>query len=226
MPDRETPWEFIPDEEHDDADDSAEELAMHIEGNLAYTAVGPGQFDRTRHLDDEEPEQGADPSDEDRQLDVQELLVRQGYLYAPESQGSVTSTVGTDHQPMFDRRVWEHLQTEQQRLTTLRDDVASHLPVGQTQGERDGELSSMDQHQADMASSTLDIEVDHSLLEQINDELSEVDHAFKRLAAGTYGFCETCHKPIGDERLETLPAARRCILHELSAGRTGPLGAT
>jgi DnaK suppressor protein len=29
--------------------------------------------------------------------------------------------------------------------------------------------------------------------------------------AGTYGLCERCGQPIGDERLEALPAARLCM---------------
>ena len=29
--------------------------------------------------------------------------------------------------------------------------------------------------------------------------------------AGSYGLCERCGQPIGDERLEALPAARLCL---------------
>ena len=33
----------------------------------------------------------------------------------------------------------------------------------------------------------------------------------ERRARGTYGICEDCSKPIGEERLEALPDATRCI---------------
>jgi DnaK suppressor protein len=34
-----------------------------------------------------------------------------------------------------------------------------------------------------------------------------------KLDAGTYGMCESCGEPIGDDRLEAMPAARFCMLH-------------
>ena len=41
--------------------------------------------------------------------------------------------------------------------------------------------------------------------------LTEVDDALARLAAGTYGECEVCGRPIAPERLEVLPVTRRCV---------------
>jgi DnaK suppressor protein len=45
-------------------------------------------------------------------------------------------------------------------------------------------------------------------------ELEEIDSAQARLAAGRYGMCEDCHKPIPLERLRATPTARRCALCE------------
>lgn len=42
-------------------------------------------------------------------------------------------------------------------------------------------------------------------------ELNEVDAALARIAAGTYGHCETCGKAIGRQRLRAVPEARFCI---------------
>ena len=36
-------------------------------------------------------------------------------------------------------------------------------------------------------------------------------HAADVRAHGGYGLCEDCHGPIGDERLEALPTATRCV---------------
>ncbi|OLF06775.1 dksa/trar family transcriptional regulator [Actinophytocola xinjiangensis] len=49
------------------------------------------------------------------------------------------------------------------------------------------------------------------LLEQARTELRELDAAERRLAAGTYGLCARCGDPIGQGRLEALPAATTCI---------------
>ena len=46
---------------------------------------------------------------------------------------------------------------------------------------------------------------------QARQHLVEIDAALARVEAGTYGACEICGSPIGEERLEALPATRRCI---------------
>jgi DnaK suppressor protein len=38
-----------------------------------------------------------------------------------------------------------------------------------------------------------------------------VRDALAKLASGTYGNCETCHRPIPTARLEAVPYARRCL---------------
>lgn len=40
--------------------------------------------------------------------------------------------------------------------------------------------------------------------------LSEIAHALRRMAQGTYGFCEQCETTIPAERLEIRPHARFC----------------
>jgi DnaK suppressor protein len=52
-----------------------------------------------------------------------------------------------------------------------------------------------------------------ALLVRARADLAEVDAAFGRLDAGTYGICEVCGRPIPGERLEARPAARRCVRH-------------
>jgi DnaK suppressor protein len=48
------------------------------------------------------------------------------------------------------------------------------------------------------------------LVEREKEVLEEIDLALLRMAAGNYGICENCHKPISLERLEALPATRLC----------------
>jgi hypothetical protein len=42
-------------------------------------------------------------------------------------------------------------------------------------------------------------------------ELSEIQAALERIAAGTYGLCEACGHAIGRDRLRALPEVRRCV---------------
>jgi len=38
-----------------------------------------------------------------------------------------------------------------------------------------------------------------------------VDEALQRVAAGTFGTCESCEEPIPDRRLEAIPWAKFCV---------------
>ena len=53
-------------------------------------------------------------------------------------------------------------------------------------------------------------EVD-ALVGSLRDTLSDIDEALSKLDKGTYGICEECGRPIGEARLEAMPAARLCI---------------
>jgi RNA polymerase-binding transcription factor DksA len=82
-----------------------------------------------------------------------------------------------------------------------------------------GELSHLAVHQADLGTETFNRERDLSILENLEAELVDVEHALARLDEGTYGLCEACGRPIGDARLEALPAARFCMDDQALAER-------
>ena len=50
-----------------------------------------------------------------------------------------------------------------------------------------------------------------AVLDAARRRLADLDEALARHATGGYGTCETCGGPIGAERLDALPATRRCI---------------
>jgi DnaK suppressor protein len=64
-----------------------------------------------------------------------------------------------------------------------------------------------DEH--DPEGATLAFERQHAaaLLDATQAQLAAVEAALLRLQAGTYGICERCGQPIGDERLAARPAA-------------------
>lgn len=59
-----------------------------------------------------------------------------------------------------------------------------------------------------------------ALATQVRTHLVEIEAALDRLAAGTYGVCVRCGRPIGQGRLEARPTARHCIECAASAVRS------
>jgi len=41
--------------------------------------------------------------------------------------------------------------------------------------------------------------------------IKDIDSALLKVEAGTYGICDSCGKPIGETRLEALPASTLCV---------------
>ncbi len=111
------------------------------------------------------------------------------------------------------------LHAEHDRLdgivTSFRDDGV----IGESQEDNLAELSSADQHPADVATETFNRERDLSVLEQVEAELADVERALRRVDEGSYGTCEACGGPIAEERLEALPATRFCLADQATAER-------
>ena len=117
----------------------------------------------------------------------------------------------------------ERLAEEQERLSALREEYAGL----RDESEEDNlqELSSVDQHQADLGTETFDRSKDLSILEEIEGELADIEHALSRLDEGSYGTCEACGAAIPDERLDVMPAARFCVNDQALAERESRSGA-
>jgi RNA polymerase-binding transcription factor DksA len=115
---------------------------------------------------------------------------------------------------MDGERARELLTGELDRLSGIRDELVGEGITTETEAESISELSANAQHQADVGTETFDRERDLSILEQVEAELADVQHALQRLDDGTYGRCEACGEPIDDARLEALPAARFCVAHQ------------
>jgi RNA polymerase-binding transcription factor DksA len=79
-------------------------------------------------------------------------------------------------------------------------------------------------HLADAGSEMFERSRDLSIVEDLDGQLADIDHALERLAGGTYGTCEACGRPIGDERLSVRPAARFCLADQRAAEREAHAG--
>ena len=101
-------------------------------------------------------------------------------------------------------RARQLLQQERQRVQRELEELRSQ-EVG------DGELSHMDQHNADGGTELFEEERNQSLIERLERELEAVYRAMKRLGEGTYGVSVESGEPIPEARLEAVPHAERTV---------------
>ncbi|MGH2721586.1 MAG: TraR/DksA C4-type zinc finger protein [Actinomycetota bacterium] len=115
-------------------------------------------------------------------------------------------------------RIRHRLGKERTRLQTLLKTIDQEEDTG-SENESVSELSSYDQHPADMGSETFERTKDLSILAAVQAELDDVERAFRRLEAGTYGTCDACGNPIEKARLDAIPTARFCLADQARAER-------
>ena len=113
----------------------------------------------------------------------------------------------------------QRLEDERTRLEGVRGTFADELLGEESEEDSLSELSSYDQHQADVGTETFEREKDLSILERVESELADIEYAMRRLEEGSYGTCEACGKPIDDARLEAMPATRLCLDDQAVAER-------
>lgn len=93
----------------------------------------------------------------------------------------------------------------------LEDERHSLEEQLQELGHGDGGKVEYDSNFADSSQVTAERGEAEALAAQLQDSLSDVVAALKKLDEGTYGVCERCHKPISAARLEAKPASAHCI---------------
>jgi RNA polymerase-binding transcription factor DksA len=121
---------------------------------------------------------------------------------------------------MDDDRARRLLNEERERLEGLRSRMDD--PAEDAQEDSVSELTTADQHPADMGSETFERTKNLSLQEDIDGRLADIARALDKLDSGAYGTCEACGRPIPDERLEAVPAARFCVDHQAEQERAVP----
>jgi RNA polymerase-binding transcription factor DksA len=116
--------------------------------------------------------------------------------------------------------VREQLERERLRLERLRERVETG-GLGGNGFESDGlsELSSADQHPADVGTELFERTKEQSILEQLEAQAEDIRVALRKVDEGTYGRCEDCGRPIAKDRLTAMPAARFCLDDQARAER-------
>jgi DnaK suppressor protein len=101
------------------------------------------------------------------------------------------------------------LLEERQRVLDAIDNIHTENPG--SLGDETDEPLFQDNHLGDVATATFDREMASTLEDNSNHVLGEIDEALARIDAGTFGTCQACGGPIGEDRLEALPWATLCI---------------
>ena len=89
--------------------------------------------------------------------------------------------------------------------------VAERDRVEEQLGELGVDRDSFDEGFADSGQVTAERGEVEALVGKLREALRDVDDALAKVERGEYGVCESCGEPIGEARLEAMPAARLCI---------------
>ena len=103
-------------------------------------------------------------------------------------------------------RLVEERETTVHRLEALRREFGQAI-------EASVDSNADDEHDPEGATIAYERAQVAALIDQAERHLAEIDAAEARLAAGTYGSCVVCGRPIPDERLEARPTATTCVDH-------------
>lgn len=103
-------------------------------------------------------------------------------------------------------------QQLEERKTELLSDMSYMSQEMQSIGvDQDDENGSIGNHIADDGSNVVEAERIVTVTEDFQYILAQVNAALERMNEGTYGICQRCGKPIGNERLEAFPYVAYCI---------------
>lgn len=109
------------------------------------------------------------------------------------------------------------LDTERFRKRLLEDRARAQGALDYLHEDNPGSMEDetqeipSDNHPGDVATITLDREIDYTLEENEERLLAEIDAALQRIEEGTFGICGTCGQQVGEERLEAVPYTTQCI---------------
>lgn len=89
-------------------------------------------------------------------------------------------------------------------ISSLSGNIASMVEASQLS-------ASDDEHDPEGSTIAFERSQASTLLAAARNHLADVDAALARVAAGSYGYCERCGRPVARDRLLARPTARTCI---------------
>jgi RNA polymerase-binding protein DksA len=126
----------------------------------------------------------------------------------PRGSGPEALPVRPSEEPWSAEEIAEVEADLRAEVDRLRADVAS---ADQALGDllRDAGTGAGDD-QADTSSKNFEREHEMSIVNNARDMLVQSERALARIAAGTYGVCESCGEGVGKARLQVFPRATLC----------------
>ena len=103
------------------------------------------------------------------------------------------------------------LEDEQRKVQNAIHYLQKENPAVPEEITGDLAMGPGDNHLADLATETIDREIDYTLEENSGNVLREIEAALKRIDDGSYGTCVNCRQEIPRERLDANPWATLCI---------------
>lgn len=109
----------------------------------------------------------------------------------------------------------KQLLEEKQKLSKLISEMKDNTVFGDTTDHTSekytsGELSSYDNHPADIGTEVYMQDMQNSLTIHEAGKLDNIENALSKIENGNYGICEECQKQIDEERLDILPETNLC----------------
>src|SRR5690625_157387 len=99
------------------------------------------------------------------------------------------------------------------RQFELINQVQDHFGLIEQATDSVGELSSYDNHPADMGTELYERGKDTALNEHAEKELEKINESLHAIEEGTYGICIKCGRGISFDRLLAVPTTDRCVNH-------------
>ena len=109
----------------------------------------------------------------------------------------------------------KQLLEQKNKLTDLISDMKDNTLFGNTTNHTSerytsGELSSYDNHPADIGTDVYMQDMQNSLTNHEQGRLNNIEDALSKIEIGTYGICDICHNAIDKDRLDILPETNLC----------------
>ncbi|SDX08117.1 TraR/DksA C4-type zinc finger protein [Tepidimicrobium xylanilyticum] len=102
------------------------------------------------------------------------------------------------------------LEYEKKRILDILDKMKNNGEFG-AMDEYYTELSSYDNHPADLGTEMFVMEHEKGLIDQLQNTLNEIEESIKQLEGSDYGKCQVCGRKIDEERLRVIPYTKLCI---------------
>jgi DnaK suppressor protein len=121
---------------------------------------------------------------------------------SPEASDEEPNDLYLEHQQELLRAERNNYTRQAAELKAQAEALALEHEPGDVQFDEEG---------GEGGTANVDRELDLHLSAQAQAAIEEIDAAMAKIAAGTYGFCESCGNPVPRARLEALPHARLCV---------------